>query len=561
MQKEIFVVYNASTNNVEIKDFGIQILPDVSVDLVDYDNAYVSEEVDYYLSTGDLVRLIDGSAVSYEEAFDQTLDNVQVDGSLYLGQIGDLEVYANAVSQRTINTFSEAQGSGITQIAPYDYSTGLQGQWHPWGEIIWDASGNGSTLEYHDWSVWYASLNRPIEISASTNFSSYEDGVYVTNLTYDGSLNGVIDVSTYMDREFSGDSIFMSIVLIRDGLIKNIGNYPDIFSTSSVMRSLLHTAEFQFTGLDLVADTSSSIKREWGQYLLEGSKYDNIDFYNNIFNGPQNLSTFEESSPMYFTETHPTKGIDPSVSEYTDYRLHSNRYWDKGLGQFVDSSLDGKFIISAVHLSSREERHLVRRGSFLYENMLDALEAVEDFPSNSADIPQPMEEAFPLISYIIHRTNLDDITNTNQLRITRSATAAGAIDQGGATGFGQYASYSAEIAEQSTTSTTYINAAQLITDSSALASTYRIGWTLQIANSKNTKPTTYRVTVDGSLFEEVVYTAISANSYTNWAGFQHAYLQDGSHNISVDYLADPGSTAYIRDIRLEFFRAATDEIE
>ena len=561
MANEIFVVLNASTNKVEIKDFGILILPDTSVDLVDFDNVFVSEEVDNYLFNGDLIRLIDGVSVGYNDAYTQSTENVVIDGSLYLGQIGDLENYSTVWSQRNTNAASEAQGSGITQIIPADFSTNELGDWHPWGTITWDPSGLGSTLEYSNWAVWYASLNRSIELDASIDFIGYDDGVYITRLTYDASLNGVIDVSTYMDREFSGNSIFMSILLTRDGLIKNIGNYPDIFSTSSVMRSLLHTAEFQFTGLDLVADTSSAIKREWGQYLLEGSQYDNIDFYNNIFDGPQNLSTFEEVNPMTFTETHPTKGIDPSVADYTDYRLYSNRYWDKDLEQFEYSSSDGLFIISAVYLSSREERHLVRRGSTLYPNLLDALEAIDEFPNNSADIPQPLEEAFPLISYIIHRTNLENITDTTQLRLTRSATAAGAIDEGGATGFGQYASYSAELPEQSTTSTTYINALELITDPSALASTYRIGWTLQIANSKNGKETTYRVTVDGSTFEETVYTAISANSYTNWAGFQHAYLPDGSHNISVDYLAASGSTAYIRDIRLEYFRAATDEAD
>ena len=559
MNREIFVVYNASTNDVEIKDFGIVILPDVSIDLVDYDNAYVSDEVDYYLSTGDLVRFINGASVGYEDAYSQTSDNLVIDGSLYLPQVGDLEVYSETWNQRHTNSFSE-MGSGVTQIAPWDYSTNNLGDWHPWGEIIWDVSGNGSILEYHDWSVWFADINRPIEISASTNFSSYDDGVYVTYLGHDASMNGYIDVSINMDREFRANPIFFSIVLVRDGLIKNIGNYPDIFSTGKIMRSLLHTAEFQFVGLNLVADTSSSVTREWGQYLLEGANYDGMDFYNNSFTQPQNLSTFQEITPMIFTETHPTKGIDPSIVDYTDFRLHSNRYWDKGLGQFVDSSLDGKFIISAVHLSSREERHLVRRGSVLYDNMLDALESIFEFPQNSADIPQPMEEAFPLISYIVHRTNLEDITSTNQLRFTRSVTGAGGIDEGGATGFGQYASYDSYLAEQSTTSTTYVNALTMTTDPSALASTYRIGWTLQIANSKNGKPTTYRVTVDGSVYEEVVYTAISSNSYTNWAGFQHAYLQDGSHNIAVDYLADTGSTAYIRDIRLEYFRAATDEV-
>ena len=560
MNREIFVVYNASTNSVEIKDFGILILPDVSVDLVDFDNAYVSDEVDNYLSTGDLIRLINGVSVGYSDAYTQSSENIVVDGSLYLGQIGDLEVYANVWNQRHTNAFSEG-GSGITQVAPYDVSTDNIGNWVPWGDIIWDASGLGSTLEYNNWSIWFADIARPILVDTSTDFSAYPDGVYCTYVGHDPSFNPYVDISTNMDREFRANPIFFSIVLIRDGLVKNIGNYPDIFSTGKMMRSLVHTAEFQFTGLDLIADTSSSITRDWGQYLLEGANYDGMDFYNNSFTEPQNLSTFEAITLMIFTETHPTKGIDPSVSEYTDYRLYSNRYWNKDLGDFAYSASDGFFIISAVHLSSREERHLVRRGSVLYPNLLDALEAIEQFPGNSADIPQPMEEAFPLISYIVHRTNLDDITNTTQLRFTRSATGAGGTTEGGATGFGQYAAYAAQIPELSTTSITFVNALQMITDPSALASTYRIGWTLQLSNSKVGKESNYRVTLDGSILESVFSAAFTANGYSNWSGFQHAYVADGSHNISVDYSATTGSTAYIRDIRLEFFRAATDETE
>ena len=56
----------------------------------------------------------------------------------------------------------------------------------------------------------------------------------------------------------------------------------------------------------------------------------------------------------------------------------------------------------------------------------------------------------------------------------------------------------------------------------------------------------------------MTYTAIAADSYSNWSGFQHVALGDASHNIEVDYRTAVGSTTYIRNIRLEYFRAATD---
>lgn len=217
-------------------------------------------------------------------------------------------------------------------------------------------------------------------------------------------------------------------------------------------------------------------------------------------------------------------------------------------------------MISAIYLTAREKRHLVRRDGVLYENLLEALESIDSFEGTAAEIAQPLEELFPLISYIVSKTDIDDVTDPTQLRITRTADAAGAINEGGATGFGQYASYNDDLPEQSTTSTTYVPALSLITDSSALASTYRIGWTLQVANSKNGKTTSYQITVDSSVIEEVDMTAIAANSYSNFSGFQHLEVTDGSHNVQVEYKAATGSTAYIRDVRLEFFRAATDEV-
>jgi len=122
-----------------------------------------------------------------------------------------------------------------------------------------------------------------------------------------------------------------------------------------------------------------------------------------------------------------------------------------------------------------------------------------------------------------------------------------------------YPSYEDFLPEQTTTSTTYINALTLIADPSAKTSTYRIGWTFQLANSKNGKPTTYRVQIDGSTVGTAAVPAVLANAYSNWSGFQYLplTLDPSGHTVTVDYFADSGSTAYIRNVRLEFRKADT----
>ena len=120
-----------------------------------------------------------------------------------------------------------------------------------------------------------------------------------------------------------------------------------------------------------------------------------------------------------------------------------------------------------------------------------------------------------------------------------------------------YPAYTDSLPEQSTTSITPVLAASLTGDPSSVSGAYRIGWSLQVANSKNTKTTYYSVELDGSIVESVAVTAIAANSYNNWSGFQTNYLsQDSSgHTLEVYYYADTGSTAYIRNVRLEYRKA------
>ena len=122
-----------------------------------------------------------------------------------------------------------------------------------------------------------------------------------------------------------------------------------------------------------------------------------------------------------------------------------------------------------------------------------------------------------------------------------------------------YPSYTDFLPEQNTTSITYIDALTLTSDPSAKTSTYRIAWTLQIANSKVGKDSFYRILLDGSIVEEAAIASFTANAYSNWSGFQYNALtiDPSGHKISVQYASTTGSTAYIRNIRLEFRKADT----
>jgi len=122
-----------------------------------------------------------------------------------------------------------------------------------------------------------------------------------------------------------------------------------------------------------------------------------------------------------------------------------------------------------------------------------------------------------------------------------------------------YPAYSDALPAQNTTSTTYITALSLTSDPSAKSSTYRIGWTLQIACSKVGKDSLYRILLDGSIVEQAAIASFTADAYSNWSGFQHNQLDldPSGHTITVEYSATTGATAYIRNVRLEFRKADT----
>jgi hypothetical protein len=116
MANEIFIIKNISTNDIEIKDFGIIIKPTDSIDLVDFNEACVSDELELYLSNGDLVRLIDGDPVDFENAYKSTIENI-------IGPVSFLDLFKNTnqTLSTTAGVFDDIVWDGYHEINAVDY--------------------------------------------------------------------------------------------------------------------------------------------------------------------------------------------------------------------------------------------------------------------------------------------------------------------------------------------------------------------------------------------------------------------------------------------------------
>ncbi len=126
-------------------------------------------------------------------------------------------------------------------------------------------------------------------------------------------------------------------------------------------------------------------------------------------------------------------------------------------------------------------------------------------------------------------------------------------------GFGQFSKYDVSLSISSTTSTTYQNKLVMTTDASAIATTYRVGWSFMMTNSNNSKQSKYRIYVDTSaaanILDEDTLDFDTGGYYNQIAGFRHINLSAGSHTIYVQYAAVT-NTARIKNVRMEFWRAS-----
>lgn len=107
---EIFVIQNVSINEIELKDFGLLISADTSIDLGDFDRAAGSDELNNFLLAGDVVRLIDGQMVNYEEAFKTASQPfITVDNDY-------LDLYNTTDTRLNLLTYTDIPWSGVRKI-------------------------------------------------------------------------------------------------------------------------------------------------------------------------------------------------------------------------------------------------------------------------------------------------------------------------------------------------------------------------------------------------------------------------------------------------------------
>jgi len=120
--------------------------------------------------------------------------------------------------------------------------------------------------------------------------------------------------------------------------------------------------------------------------------------------------------------------------------------------------------------------------------------------------------------------------------------------------FGSYNHYKEELAEQTTTSNSYVNALTTTTPT-VPAGTYRVGWSYEW-RGRNNNDWKGRVQVDNTTtLMEVNQEPHENNSYYGCSGFGYiTFGSSGAHTIDFDFSRENADTMRIRKLRIEFWR-------
>ena len=113
--------------------------------------------------------------------------------------------------------------------------------------------------------------------------------------------------------------------------------------------------------------------------------------------------------------------------------------------------------------------------------------------------------------------------------------------------------------EASTNSTSWINRLTL-TVSGTDPGEYRFGWYYEYRLNKAGKTLDVRISLNDdydNLLHDVNLSMIQTTNYVSSAGFYHETLSSGTYHVDVDWQIDSaqgGTTAYLRRVRIEFWR-------
>lgn len=108
---EVFNIKNVSTNNIEIKEFGLVLVPNQIVDLGNHDKAFLSSEVSTNLLSGNFQRIIADISVSYDWAYAYD-KNFKITGNASIGT--NLQLDGSALVKGNFSLFRDASiGSSL----------------------------------------------------------------------------------------------------------------------------------------------------------------------------------------------------------------------------------------------------------------------------------------------------------------------------------------------------------------------------------------------------------------------------------------------------------------
>lgn len=138
--KEVFLVLNASTNAIEIKDFGVIIDPSTFYDFRRWEETLLSTEVDSYLQSGDFVRYLNNKPLPYSEAFTKIeQSNTAFNGNLEFDSsalLPDVSLATNPTNNLSIPNLNLASVAKISSAGNLDL-TGIVAPTNGLGPLIW----------------------------------------------------------------------------------------------------------------------------------------------------------------------------------------------------------------------------------------------------------------------------------------------------------------------------------------------------------------------------------------------------------------------------------------
>lgn len=553
MAREVFIIRNVSTNRIEIKDFGLIIPPDVSIDLGNYDHAILSDDLNFYLENGDLIRYIDGSSVSYDKAYEAPYQLADYPSYSYVD--GSLNIKVNqTLFDSSILSLTNGQASQDASILLRlkEASLGPSFTWSA-GFLDVSAGSSGVSKSYVDGSL--AQRDSSIQWLVNNTY---------TKTYIDGSLNLKVNRTLF-------DSSILSLTnwqVSQDAslLLRPTFTYVDGSLNVKVNQSLFDSSILSLTNKNISQDSSivsirnTDLSQDSSIVALRAKDASQDVSINGIWTKLGSVDT--SLLNLGIKDANQDVSIN-ALRIYTDGSLNNRvritgdtmtgNLTVPGLKVTFDVSIGRKLHIDPCTFASPVNGDLWVEPStynLMYKH------PITTFDGSSYDLTDRLLRTDNDWSSFPDSSTLDEgdriLIEDAQDGYKKKRISASAFAQ--SIGALNYASYAESLGVSSTTSGTLQTKLTMVTDASATADVYRIGWSFQLANSGSNKYTNYSIEIDSSVIEYDTIRVGNSESYWQVAGFQHLGLSAGSHNVYIKYSAG-SNTARIKYARLEFSTA------